>query len=116
MELNFIKCGDYYIPDIKLEKPNIRLGKWGRMRREYLRLAHPVTFSEMVLSETLYTENMSENILQSRLDKKQKICTFTHLSSRNRYAITVDNMPDISISVSSRLTFWEAFSQALQNE
>ena len=41
MELNFIKCGDYYIPDIKLKNPNIRLGKWGRMRREYLRLAHP---------------------------------------------------------------------------
>ena len=54
MEMNFIKCGDYYIPDIKLEKPNIRLGKWGRMRREYLRLAHPVIFSDMVLSETLY--------------------------------------------------------------
>ena len=62
------------------------------------------------------TENMSENILLARLDKKQKICTFTHLSSRNRYAITVDNMPDISISVSSRLTFWEALSRALQNE
>lgn len=62
------------------------------------------------------TENMSENILLARLDKNQKICTFTHLSSRNRYAITVDNMPDISISVSSRLTFWEALSRALQNE
>ena len=47
MEMSFIKCGDYYIPDIKLEKPNIRLGKWGRMRREYLRLAHPVIFSDM---------------------------------------------------------------------
>lgn len=35
MELNFIKCGDYYIPDIKLKNPNIRLGKWGRMRKEY---------------------------------------------------------------------------------
>lgn len=54
MKLNFIKCGDYYIPDIKLSKPNIRLGKWGRMRREYLRLANPILFSEMVLSETLY--------------------------------------------------------------
>ena len=54
MELNFIKCGDYYIPDIKLKNPNIRLGKWGRMRREYLRLANPALFSEMVLSETLY--------------------------------------------------------------
>ena len=41
MELNFIKCGDYYIPDIKLKNPNIRLGKWGRMRKEYLRLANP---------------------------------------------------------------------------
>ncbi len=33
MELNYIKCGDYYIPDIRLQKPNIRLGKWGRMRK-----------------------------------------------------------------------------------
>lgn len=54
MELNFIKSGDYYIPDIKLKNPNIRLGKWGRMHREYLRQAHPIVFSEMVLSETLY--------------------------------------------------------------
>ena len=54
MELNFIKRGDYYIPDIKLKTPNLRLGKWGRMRREYLRLAHPITFSNMVLTETLY--------------------------------------------------------------
>ena len=29
MELKFIKSGDYYIPDIKLKEPNIRLGKWG---------------------------------------------------------------------------------------
>ena len=54
MELNFIKCGDYYVPDIKLKETNIRLGKWGRMRKEYLRLAHPILFSDMVLSETLY--------------------------------------------------------------
>ena len=54
MELKFIKCGDYYVPDIKLAKPNICLGKWGRMRKEYLRLVHPILFSDMVLSETLY--------------------------------------------------------------
>lgn len=54
MELNFIKSGDYYIPDIKLKNPNIRLGKWGRMRREYLRQAHPIIFTDMVLTETLY--------------------------------------------------------------
>lgn len=26
MELKYIKCGDYYIPDIKLANPNICLG------------------------------------------------------------------------------------------
>ena len=38
----------------KKKNPNIRLGKWGRMRKEYLRLANPVLFSDMVLNETLY--------------------------------------------------------------
>lgn len=69
MELNFIKCGDYYIPDIKLAKPNIRLGKWGCMRKEYLRLAHPITFSDMVLSETLYDHCAEiETIAKKRMD------------------------------------------------
>ena len=54
MELNFIKSGDYYIPDIQLQNPNIHLGKWGLMRKSYLRIAQPILFSEMVLSETLY--------------------------------------------------------------
>ena len=54
MELNFIKSGDYYIPDIQLQNPNIHLGKWGLMRKAYLRIAQPFLFSEMVLSETLY--------------------------------------------------------------
>ena len=39
MELNFIKSGDYYIPDIQLQNPNIHLGKWGLMRKSYLRIA-----------------------------------------------------------------------------
>ena len=49
MELKFIKSGDYYIPDIQLQNPNIRLGKWGLMRKSYLRIAQPFLFSEMVL-------------------------------------------------------------------
>lgn len=36
------------------KNPNIRLGKWGLMRKSYLRIAQPFLFSEMVLSETLY--------------------------------------------------------------
>lgn len=68
-ELNFIKSGDYYVPDIRLSKPNIRLGKWGRMRKEYLRLQHPVLFSEMVLTEKLYQHCAEiEAATQHRMD------------------------------------------------
>ena len=55
MELKFIKSGDYYIPDIQLQNPNIRLGKCWLMRKAYLRIAQPLLFSEIVLSEKLYT-------------------------------------------------------------
>ena len=36
-ELNYIRCGDYYIPDIRLPEENRPIGRWGRMHREYLR-------------------------------------------------------------------------------
>lgn len=55
MELRYIQAGDYYIPDIKLsytsEKP---LGKYGRMRRAYLKENRPVLYSALVLSEQLF--------------------------------------------------------------
>ena len=54
MELNYIKCGDYYIPDIGLQKPNIRLGHYGMLRKAYLREHRPALYAQLVLSETLY--------------------------------------------------------------
>lgn len=54
MKLNFVKSGDYYIPDIQLQNPNIHLGKWGLMRKSYLRIAQPFLLSELVLSKMLY--------------------------------------------------------------
>jgi len=29
-ELNYIHCGDYYIPDIRLPEENRPIGRWGR--------------------------------------------------------------------------------------
>ncbi len=28
-ELNYIRCGDYYIPDIRLPEKNRPIGQWG---------------------------------------------------------------------------------------
>ena len=33
MEIAYIKCGDYYIPDLTLPEEPRPIGKWGRMHR-----------------------------------------------------------------------------------
>lgn len=53
--LTYTQCGDYYIPDIRLEHTGTQtLGKYGRMRRAFLEQNKPMLFNDMILSETLF--------------------------------------------------------------
>ena len=53
--MSYTKTGDYFIPNMTLspteEKP---LGKYGRMRKAYLKEHRPVLWNSMILSESLY--------------------------------------------------------------
>ena len=54
-ELTYQKNGDYMIPNLTLsEQEQTPLGKYGRMRKKYLREHRPVLWNQMILSETLY--------------------------------------------------------------
>ena len=54
-ELTYSRCGDYYIPNLKLsEQPDAPIGKYGRMRRRYLKEHRPCLYSSLILSEKLY--------------------------------------------------------------
>ena len=45
-ELTYTRCGDYYIPDLKLsEQPEVPIGKYGRMRQRYLKEHRPGLYS-----------------------------------------------------------------------
>ena len=51
--LNYTKTGDYSIPNLKLsETPEV--GKYGRMRRNYLKKHRPILYNRLLLSEKLY--------------------------------------------------------------
>jgi hypothetical protein len=54
-ELNYICCGDYYIPDIKLPEETRPIGRFGRMHREYLREHNPIRFDDLCLTGELWT-------------------------------------------------------------
>ena len=54
-ELNYIRCGDYYIPDNCLPEENRPIGRWGRMHRDYIKEHNPIRFNDLYLSGDLWT-------------------------------------------------------------
>ena len=54
MNINYIRSGDYFIPDLKLTEETRPIGKWGRMHRDYLKEHHPIRFNNLVLSGNLW--------------------------------------------------------------
>ena len=55
MEITYSQCGDYLIPDLTLQEEELPpIGKYGRMRKRYLKEQHPVLFSELLLSGQLF--------------------------------------------------------------
>ena len=68
-ELKYIRCGDYYIPDIRLPDENSPIGRWGRMHRDYIKEHTPIRFNELCLSGKLWTylADLNEQA-QSRLE------------------------------------------------
>ena len=54
-ELSYRKDGEYLIPNLTLTGEETRpLGKYGRMRKKYLREHRPTLWNQMILTETLY--------------------------------------------------------------
>ena len=51
--LNYMKAGDYSIPNLKLRE-TLEIGKYGRMRRNYLKEHRPILYNRLLLSEKLY--------------------------------------------------------------
>ena len=66
MNINYIRSGDYLIPDLKLPEETRPIGKWGRMYRDYLKEYHPVQFNNLVLSGNLwaYLADLNEQAQQ----------------------------------------------------
>ena len=55
-ELNYTMNGDYLIPNLSLRRQETEsLGRYGRMRKKYLREHRPILWDWMILNETLYS-------------------------------------------------------------
>ena len=70
MEMQYIRMGDYFIPDLELPEEPRPIGKWGRMRREYLKEHKPIQYNCLLLSGKLWTylADLNEQV-QDRLER-----------------------------------------------
>ena len=67
----YIQHGDYLIPDLILTDEEQRpIGKYGRMRLDYLKEHRPVNYNQLILSGKLYA-HLGEigQTCQERLDR-----------------------------------------------
>ena len=55
MEMQYIRVGEYFIPDLELPEETRPIGKWGRMHREYLKEHKPIQYNCLLLSGELWT-------------------------------------------------------------
>ena len=55
MKIQYIRVGDYFIPDLELPQESRPIGRWGRVRREYLREHKPIQYNCLLLSGKLWT-------------------------------------------------------------
>lgn len=69
--MNYIQNGDYLIPDLKLsEQPEKPLGKYGRMRKAYLKEHRPILYNQLLMSEKLYPHLLEiDETANSRLEQ-----------------------------------------------
>lgn len=69
--LTYTRNGDYLIPNLKLDKqPEKPLGKYGRMRRAYLKENRPLLYNQFLLNGTLYPHLLEiEETASQRLEQ-----------------------------------------------
>ena len=70
MKIQYIRAGDYFIPDLELPQESRPMGKWGRMHRDYLREYKPIQYNCLLLSGELwsYLADLNEQT-QDRLER-----------------------------------------------
>ena len=73
IELDYVKVGDYYLPDLTIEPlPDRSLGKYGLLRLRYLNEHRPIIWAELVMEGKLYVhllevEDAAHDLLDSMM-------------------------------------------------
>ena len=71
--LQYTQNGDYLVPNIELNQPQTSLGKYGRMRKAFLKENRPILYNHLLLSGKLYPHLAEiDQAAKDRLDRQME--------------------------------------------
>lgn len=62
--IEYVKCGDYYLPNFELPQNQYKIGKYGRMRLQFLKISKPCRYSTLLMTGKL-NEHLHEVDVQA---------------------------------------------------
>ena len=100
MNLNYIRVGDYFIPDLTLPEEIRPIGKWGRMHRDYLREHKPIQYNCLLLSGELWTyladlNEQAQDRLERMIDRMKAVEGITEALKASDPMVWVQSMNNI---------------------
>ena len=52
--IEYIRCGDYYLPDFEVPQCEYEIGQFGRLRKQYLKTNKPCQYSTLLMTGKLF--------------------------------------------------------------
>ena len=89
-QITYRKEGDYLIPNLSLpptDYPNYILGKYGRLRLQFLKENKPIIYQEMLLNNTL-----RKHIVETDMKAKKQVEEL--ITSFKKHSNLTENMKD----------------------
>ena len=62
--IEYVKCGDYYLPNFELPQNQYEIGKYSRMRLQFLKTSKPCRYSTLLMTGKL-NEHLHEVDVQA---------------------------------------------------
>ena len=68
--IDYVLVGDYYLPQLEYPKAERPIGRWGRLRKTYLREHRPILYNQLIFTGKLQTHLADVNEqAEERLDR-----------------------------------------------
>ena len=100
-ELTYTQVGDYRLPNLTLETSQIQeLGKYGRLRRDYLKNHRPILYNRLILSEELFfhlkeIEETANRRMNQMMDELMKATGLTEQMKSENQMFWVQTMNNL---------------------